>query len=1253
MIRKITGRFYRALVLVMVLSLVLPYVALAATIESDAVLGSSQGAPTEVQIGDNSFQIKVWAHGNVGSQDNGKAEIVTRYTMSADGTIAPSADPGIQTIFFKPGHNYTVTANSNGCPTDQNGMSLKGCEADPFIINAVLTILSGVAVNTSGTLTVDLRQLNGSGVAVANTSEDTSYVKVTKQATTTALSSNKNPSKFNESVTFTATVSPSDATGSVQFFNDTTLLDTASLSGGSASFSTSSLAVGTHSITAKYAGSNAHAESTSTVVSQKVDKAAATITLGNLTGHTYDGSAKAATATTSPAGLSGVSITYKQGDTAVASPTNAGSYDVTATLTNNNYEATPATGTLVIDKATPSINWSNPDNITYGTELGSTQLNASSPVPGSFTYTPAAGTKLNAGSHELQADFTPSNATNYTTASKTVQINVNKAQATISLSNLQHTYDGTAKAATATTNPAGLGGVTISYSQNGQSVAAPTNAGSYDVVASLTNSNYQAQNATGTLVISKAITTLNLSDLSHTYDGSAKEATVTTNPAGLNGVSVTYDGSATAPRNAGSYAVVASLDNNNYKAQNATGTLTIAKAEATITLSDLEHTYNGSAKAATATTTPAGLNVSISYSQNGQNVENPTNAGSYEVVAVISNEANYKGRETGTLVIRKASATVTLSDLNHTYDGEAKAATATTDPAGLTVNLVYTRNGNTVASPTNAGEYSVTGTVNDDNYQGSKTGMLVIEKATATVTLGSLGHTYNGSAKSATATTVPAGLTVDFEYSSGTTKLEGEPVNAGTYSVVATVNDDNYKGSASSDEFKINKAAQTITFAALDNKTYGDAAFKVSATGGDSGQPVTFAASPADVCSVAKDEDGNWMVTIKGAGACTITASQAGNDNYNAAANVARSFSVAKAAATIELSGLSHTYDGLAKAATASASATNPAASNLGDITIVYKQGTTVVTSPTNAGEYSVTATLNNPNYEATPATGTLVIAKANSVVTWANPADITYGTVLGSAQLNATANVGGSFAYTPAAGTKLGAGTHTLRVDFTPADENNYNGASRTVQINVQKAALSVTADSKTKLLGAENPVLTGTLTGVVAGDNITASYSTTATTTSPVGSYPIVPTLNDPDNKLGNYNVTRTNGTLSVIYAWAGFLQPINDTAHQVGTSTSIFKAGSTVPAKFVLKDVHGNVVQAATAPLWITPARGSALTDAVNESLYGETATGGTTYTWTGTHYQYNWGTAKSQGGYYWRIGVKLDDGTTRYVNLGLRS
>ena len=89
--------------------------------------------------------------------------------------------------------------------------------------------------------------------------------------------------------------------------------------------------------------------------------------------------------------------------------------------------------------------------------------------------------------------------------------------------------------------------------------------------------------------------------------------------------------------------------------------------------------------------------------------------------------------------------------------------------------------------------------------------------------------------------------------------------------------------------------------------------------------------------------------------------------------------------------------------------------------------------------------------YIATFNCGTLTVTKATPVISWSNPADIFYGTVLSSTQLNATANVPGTFMYQPGTGTWLSAGANqTLSVTFTPTDTANYTTASATAHINV-----------------------------------------------------------------------------------------------------------------------------------------------------------------------------------------------------------
>src|SRR5262249_2111062 len=116
--------------------------------------------------------------------------------------------------------------------------------------------------------------------------------------------------------------------------------------------------------------------------------------------------------------------------------TPAGNHAFTVRAADGSDISTGGTGTLTVGKATPTITWNNPADITYGTPLGASQLNATASVPGTFVYTPAAGTVLNAGNGQtLHVDFTPTDTANYNNASKNVSINVLKATPTINWNN--------------------------------------------------------------------------------------------------------------------------------------------------------------------------------------------------------------------------------------------------------------------------------------------------------------------------------------------------------------------------------------------------------------------------------------------------------------------------------------------------------------------------------------------------------------------------------------------------------------------------------------------------------------------------------------------------------------------------------------------------------------------------------------------------------------------------------------------------
>ena len=153
-----------------------------------------------------------------------------------------------------------------------------------------------------------------------------------------------------------------------------------------------------------------------------------------------------------------------------------------------------------------------------GTPLSATQLDASANIPGAFAYSPGAGTVLAVGTQILSVTFTPADTANYTMATATVSLTVKgTTAATITLTDLEQIYDGTPKAVTATTDPAGLA-VDITY--NGVPTP-PKNPGSYVVYATFHDPAYTGS-ATDTLDITITALIRHAPTLNGDIDGSAQ-----------------------------------------------------------------------------------------------------------------------------------------------------------------------------------------------------------------------------------------------------------------------------------------------------------------------------------------------------------------------------------------------------------------------------------------------------------------------------------------------------------------------------------------------------------------------------------------------------------------------------------------------------------------------------------------------------------------------------------------------------------
>lgn len=396
---------------------------------------------------------------------------------------------------------------------------------------------------------------------------------------------------------------------------------------------------------------------------------------------TYDGSAKVVTATTVPSGLS-YSVTYGDNSTA---PTNAGSYAIVATITQPDYVSDTDTGSLVIAKAA-SVTTVTGGTFTYDGNPHAASVSVTGAGGLSETGTPTySGSCSSAPTNVAEttactASFTYAGDANHTGSGDADTITINKASATISLSGLTQTYDGAAKSATVTTNPTG---VAHSVTYEGSSTP-PTNAGSYAVVASIIDPNYSGVDANGTLTINRAEPGIVISNTSQVYDGSAKAVTVNVTPA--LSYTVIYEGSPTAPTEAGTYNVVVTVDTANYYGIK-NGTLHITRAEPTITITNLEQVYDGSEKPVSVTVTPS-LSYSVTY--NGSATV-PSAPGSYTVVATVDT-ANYYGTQTETLVILAKHNVALVSGWNLVSFAVEPGSTAIADVLGSisgNYDLVY------------------------------------------------------------------------------------------------------------------------------------------------------------------------------------------------------------------------------------------------------------------------------------------------------------------------------------------------------------------------------------------------------------------------------------------------------------------------------------------------------------------------------------------------------------------------------------
>jgi sugar lactone lactonase YvrE len=224
----------------------------------------------------------------------------------------------------------------------------------------------------------------------------------------------------------------------------------------------SATAVGSTPISGTFTSSNTNYTGGTANGTLKIDAATPTLAL-TCTEVTYDGNTHSCAGTATGVGGATVSGTWTYSP---ASATSAGSTPVTGTFTssNTNYTSGTANGTLKIDAAMPTITWATPAAVFYGTVLSSTQLNAMASVPGTFVYNLAAGTTPPVGNDTLSVTFTPTDATDYKTATASVVLVVNPLNPMPTISSISPAFSSAGGAIfTLTVNGSGFIGSSTIY----------------------------------------------------------------------------------------------------------------------------------------------------------------------------------------------------------------------------------------------------------------------------------------------------------------------------------------------------------------------------------------------------------------------------------------------------------------------------------------------------------------------------------------------------------------------------------------------------------------------------------------------------------------------------------------------------------------------------------------------------------------------------------------------------------------------
>jgi subtilisin family serine protease len=471
-----------------------------------------------------------------------------------------------------------------------------------------------------------LLTITGTGEREIHTATVT--LAISEPTVSTNVASNNNPSTYGAEMTFTATVIGSGVpTGTVTFMDGTTTLGSASLeAGGQATWTTSSLTAGTHSITAVYGGDDSFDASTSPVLLQTVDQAVLTVTADRQT-KVYGAANPAFTASYSGfvlgETLATSGVTGAPSLTTTATPSSrVGDYPIVAaqgTLAAANYTFTSVNGTLTVTKATLTLSAdavsraygaANPEFTASFSGFVNGETLATSGVTGAPGLTTTATPSSRVGDYPIVAAQGTLAAANYTFTSVDGTLTVTKATLTLSADAASRAYGAANPEFTASFSGFVNGETLATSGVTGEpsltSAATPASrVGDYLIAAApgaLAAANYSFAFVSGTLTITPAPLTITASNPAKTYGqtvtfaGTEFAATGLINGDTVTSVTLTSGGAAaTAPVAESPYAIVSSAaigtGLSNYTIRYASGTLTVTQAALTVAANNETKVY--------------------------------------------------------------------------------------------------------------------------------------------------------------------------------------------------------------------------------------------------------------------------------------------------------------------------------------------------------------------------------------------------------------------------------------------------------------------------------------------------------------------------------------------------------------------------------------------------------------------------------------------------------------------------------------